>query len=217
MADMTKKERALRDHYHKGAREVVESFGGTMYRQGSDPDSPSAHYRLMTEYGRLDVHVYDNWTATAFDRPRLALAATGCNPYTGKWNHHCSGFGNKDASKARVDQYLDLLRYNFEKVGARKWEPVSVEITPEEIDASNLERLRDRQACGEIFTVVGFDKQAAAEEISSQVTDHAGERPDWLVRSNLIHHLNMSDLEAYVSLREWRAQLAQEAPSAPAP
>jgi len=214
MTGVSKKEQALRDRYQAGAIKIIEEFGGVRR-------SPEyAEFNLMTDYGYLRVSVHDNWVATRFDRPKLARAGTDCNPYSGKWNHHCFGLGEKTAGNERVDAYLGMLRDAFERVGARKWEPVSVPITAEEVDASNIETLRDREACGEIFTVVGFDKHAAATEISSQATDGYGNREEWFVRSNYSHYMGMSDIEAYVSLRDWRRHLAneaQEAPASPAP
>lgn len=211
MSRITKKEQALRDHYRAGAIRIVKELGGTQYREGS------SEFNLMTDYGYLFVSVHDNWVHTRFDRPSLARDHVDCNPHSGKWNHHCFGLGEQTADKDRVDACLGMLRNDLENVGARKWDPVSVEITPEEIETSSLERLRDREACGEIFKVIGFDKTAAADEISSQVTDVSGERPDWLVRSNYSHYMGMSDLEAYVSLRDWRERLAKDTAAAPAP
>jgi len=211
MTGISKKEKALKDRYQAGAKRIIEEMGGAHRAPGG------YEYDLMTDYGHLRVGIHDNWVATRFERPSLAREGTDCNPHSGKWNHHCFGLGEKTADNERVDAYLGMLRDAFEKVGARKWEPVAVEITSEEIDASNLEKLRDREACGEIFKVVGFDKEAAAQEISSQVTDSEGNRGEWMVKSNYAYILGMSDLEAYVSLREWRQHLAEEAPSTPAP
>jgi len=217
MRKVTKKEQALRDRYHAGACKIIESLGGRLvkYVPAKDEVPPFAQYILMTDGGRLNVTVFNDWTATQFARPRLGAPVAGCNPINGKWNHHGPEFSGKGASQEAVDTHLDLLRSELERINARAWEPTYVSVPAAAVDAADLEGLRDREARGDIFLIENFDKAAAAEEIASQVTDAAGDSPDWLRRSSYDATMGKSNLEAYVSLKRWRERVAEQGPSLP--
>jgi len=221
MRKISKKEQALRDRYYAGACGIIESLGGRLVRsspaKGEVP--PYAQYILMTDGGRLNVTVFDGWTATQFARPRLAAPVTGCNGTNGKWNHQGPDFSGKGASQKSVDTHLGLLRSEFERINARPWEPTYVSIpaaTVDAVDAEDLEGLRNREAFGQIFVIENFDKAAAAEEIASQVTDASGDSGVWLTKSSYHATMAKSDLEAYVSLKKWRERVAEQGPALPA-
>lgn len=62
----------------------------------SDESEPAGTYRftLATKYGVLRLHVTENYSDgpgtvfTRFDDQQASEAGLGCNPHSGKWNHH---------------------------------------------------------------------------------------------------------------------------------
>ena len=61
---------------------------------GGVPVDGLYQWELATRFGRLSLSVIENTTVgpgtvfTRFDDPKTAQPQTGCNPYSGKWNHH---------------------------------------------------------------------------------------------------------------------------------
>jgi hypothetical protein len=76
-----------RQRFIRRCRELIARLGGV----GTDG---LYQWQLSTRYGRLGLSVIKNTTGgpgtvfTRFDDPKAAHPQTGCNPYSGKWNHH---------------------------------------------------------------------------------------------------------------------------------
>ncbi len=66
-------------------------------------------YALDTIIGVLWITPYDDWIACRWDNIDKARAAgLGCNPYSGKWNHHCID-DTADAAAATLTGFRSLL------------------------------------------------------------------------------------------------------------
>lgn len=70
---------------------------------------------IQTKAGRLLLHVTENMTEglgtvfACFDDPQAARKLVGCNPFSGKWNHHFfAGWC--------VESALNELAYQLQKV-----------------------------------------------------------------------------------------------------
>lgn len=192
----------LAEAYHRGARELVESLGGSLLRAGGRDQghSPFAEYAMMTDGGAATVTAYEDWTAVRFARPHLGRSVAPCGR-NGKWDINAPS--GSDMAAVRLS--LQELALRLEGAGARSPARVETRVDAAFVDSADVETLRDREALGERFVIVGFDKEEAAREIASQATDGEGRNPAWLRAANERHVLAQGDFEAYVSLREWRA------------
>ena len=45
-------------------------------------------FMLKTRAGRLSLRPTEDTVFTRFDDPKAARQFVGCNPFSGKWNHH---------------------------------------------------------------------------------------------------------------------------------
>lgn len=86
---MRKATKKTKRAFQAGAKRILEAVGAVP--TPADPE----WWALDTRYGLLTLHI-DAWFGgtgpgtvfTRFDDPQRATGTTGCNPYSGKWNHH---------------------------------------------------------------------------------------------------------------------------------
>ena len=76
-------------------QEFVRQCNVLIQRCGGVQTPEKLHaWRLLTYWGPLGLTVRENAhngpgsVFARFDHPELAAPETGCNPYSGKWNHH---------------------------------------------------------------------------------------------------------------------------------
>ena len=219
---MSKREVAVRARYFAGARAAIESFGATVLketpiegdRRASD-FGPRVDYELLTDGGRLEIHLGDDAAMSRFDRPGTARKFCDCNPHSGKWNHHTS-IGHDPVDAAYADDEADRLKRELERVKARPFVRTVLEVESAWVDKTPMETIREAEAFGTSHKVIGFDRVAAADEMASIATDVDGGQPEWMVQSNRSWMLRRPEIEAYASLREMRRRAAVE-PEAAAP
>jgi len=87
MKTLSKAKQKLRDRFEGQAVETIKSHYGT------PTDEARREYTMPTKYGPLWLHVVADFgdigtVFTRFDNADMAAPHTGCNPYSGKWNHH---------------------------------------------------------------------------------------------------------------------------------
>ena len=76
-----------RQRFVRHCQDLIISLGGVRSEGFNE-------WELQTRYGRLGLTVRENATTgpgtvyTRFDDPTTAHPHTGCNPHSGKWNHH---------------------------------------------------------------------------------------------------------------------------------
>jgi hypothetical protein len=211
---MTKKTKALRAHYYKRVNEIVVAHGGHLLEQNipvDDSDMAKSVYEVMTDAGRLIVRVYDEETMNQFDRPKIAKKiARDCNPHSGKWNFHTFLDQKRLPTLEWMNAEIDYFEAAFKQLNPRAMVYTDTLISQDDFKKAGLEALKDREAFGERISIDGFDQEAFAHEYASQVTDGAGDRPEWLVDSTLRHTQNRPAIEAFdISLR-WREQMQKQ-------
>ena len=85
-----------------------------------DVGKPSKIYDYVVEtkggplrvaiYSGEEHHEWEPWVACRFDFPKRGLnVAPNCNPFSGKWNFHCSKRVNLDDFYAHVSQSIDKI------------------------------------------------------------------------------------------------------------
>lgn len=208
---MQRKLSPLHRRYFEGAKAIMAEFALPVLRE--EPFTyavPSAEYEAMTLAGRLRITVYDDWTATCFDRTELMAGHyfPGANTRNGKWNHHTFLDQQKraDRTAAFVDGHLAELRDYLTRAGVAPFIRRPVVITTAEVDAIGENALRDRAAMGEDFVISDFDKPAAAQWV---YTDHPRINPgdEWLACFARDWLLRDPDLEALFRYRSWRGRV----------
>lgn len=107
MKKISKAKLKLREQFAVLAVEAIKSHGGT------PTDEARREYTMPTKYGPLWLHVVPDFgdigtVFTRFDNNVLAAPQTGCNKFSGKWNHH---YFTWDLEMAIQD-----LRYNLGRV-----------------------------------------------------------------------------------------------------
>jgi hypothetical protein len=216
MAKMTKNEQNLRKYYFSQMQDVIKKFGGRVLREPSEED-PSGEYDLLTNAGRLYIHLTDDTAFTCFDRPKLGnKIAYHANQYSGKWNFHTFISQQKPPTKEIIDGYIQHFVMSLEDVNARviTYSPAQ-SITPQDVVRIGFETLFDRIAMGEDFIVEGFDQEAFAKQYASEVTDNEGMRPAWLVNTAEASIMRKTVIEAYKVSLSWNAQNVKETPNLP--
>jgi hypothetical protein len=97
-----------RERFVRLANKLIESLGGRHLDRHDE-------WELETRFGRLLLHVVENriegpgTVFTRFDNAKAAHPHTGCNPHSGKWNHHFFDGWSVDAA-------LTDLEYQLKKV-----------------------------------------------------------------------------------------------------
>lgn len=217
---MSKKEAALRGRYFDGACAILDRMGvfpvdeQAIDTQGiSAAAEPRAEYEVMTDAGRLRLHVRGDGVMASFNLPGEASKLVSCNPHTGKWNHHAFPGQRKEADAAYVDACLSELEAGLSKVGPRPFVRHQVVVRAEDVLDGGIEDFRHRMAFGAEFVVEGFDQEAAAEEMASQVTDAEGGRPDWLVESSRRWMRKRPNIEAFMAITAFRNRVGSDDPS----
>jgi hypothetical protein len=96
-----------RQRFVHRCHELIKTFGGVRTEGFYE-------WALPTRYGRLGLTVTENTAGgpgtvfTRFDDPQAAHPHTGCNRFSGKWNHHY--FDNWTVDTALADLECDLHR-----------------------------------------------------------------------------------------------------------
>lgn len=94
-----------RQRFVRGCCELIADLGGVRA-------DGQYQWELATRHGRLRLHVTENTDSgpgtvfTRFDDPGAAQPHTGCNPHSGKWNHHYFGDWTVDAAMSDVERCL---------------------------------------------------------------------------------------------------------------
>jgi len=77
-------------------------------------------FELSTRFGRLEIYLYSDHVHcftvfSCFDDVDKAKAETGCNPYSGKFNHHRGLYDDETVNDA-VDMAIGHFKWTLEKV-----------------------------------------------------------------------------------------------------
>jgi len=96
------------EKFAKQAERLIEKLGGTITGECG------YIWTLETKHGPLHLNVSVNsgndgpfTVFTRFDDPKRAHPTTGCNPYSGKWNHHYLGNWAGDAALLDLERHLE--------------------------------------------------------------------------------------------------------------
>ena len=87
MKTLIKTIQKLRDRFAATAVETI------LRHYGTPTDEARREYTMPTKYGPLRLHIIPDFgdigaVMTRFANADHAAPQTGCNPYSGKWNHH---------------------------------------------------------------------------------------------------------------------------------
>lgn len=211
---MPQGERAARAFFQAGANDTLMRVFGLMpvdAREAGDLFGPCTEYVAMTDVGRLDITVYDDWVATRFALPDQARAVVECNPYSGKWNHSCYLSRNTHGSTAEarwkgdaITAVLQGLHQGLEAVQARPWAVTPVSMTRADAEAAGLDMLRVRAAMGDEITIEDLDRGAIEAEYRASLSDT--ETSDAFTR----FLMNQTDVELLFSYLPWRERVANQ-------
>lgn len=112
---------AERRRFVTAASSLIEKHGGTPSRppfQNGITGGLHTEFTLNSKFGPLRLSVYERTTdsggpgdvMTRFEFSRLTSLSTGCNPYTGKWNHHYFSPWTTDDALADIERWLKQIQ-----------------------------------------------------------------------------------------------------------
>jgi len=88
--------------FTKKAEAVIQKHGG-------QPDDGTYEWKMETRFGPLHLSIDNDSVMTRFDFPHLAHPELGCNPYSGKWNHHYFNTWTVEQAVADLDEKLTRI------------------------------------------------------------------------------------------------------------
>lgn len=112
---------AERRRFVTAASSLIETHGGTPSRlpyQNGITGGLHTEFMLDSKFGPLRMSVYERTTdsggpgdvMTQFEFARLAAPQTGCNPHSGKWNHHYFSPWTTDDAFDDVERWLKQIQ-----------------------------------------------------------------------------------------------------------
>ena len=209
---MPKGEREARAFFYQEACQIFDQvFGLTATAvEVGELVGPNATYVAMTDVGRLDIYVYDSEVMARFALPAVAREHIGCNPYSGKWNHHAHLSLRIHGQSAKVrwkpfetQMLLQSLYVDLEGLNARPWVTTPVAMTLAEAVTLGKPELDRRAAMGEVVTLSDWDRAAAEEGLYAGTPD---DQKVWFSASVT----GRQDPDVYFMVERWRTHLQEQ-------
>ena len=217
---MSRQERAAREYFFDAVNRVLEERGilpVNIEEASVSGLGPKKDYVLMTDAGKLNLSVRDDWMASQFAIKDTAQFRDMHIEQSGKWNVH-GFFSEKAHGRRSAREYQDINRIDalvtgimrsLESLHARVWDPVECTLSKSvalEIGEAKLAKL---SAHGMNIKIFDFKRDEEIKFYIDNVTDSAGERPDWLLSGLNESISGRSDTDLMFSLGRWRQNLAK--------